>query len=542
MVTHLRVDGRAVRVPGDGGSLLDALRDHAGVTSAKDGCSPQGQCGCCTVLVDGAPRVACVTPLRRVADRSVTTVDGLDPQVAAPLVEALTAAGASQCGFCTPGILVRLAALGPQPTAPRVESALLAHLCRCTGWRTIVDAAVGAGGAGSDPGACAVAVCGRRDLAAAGRRAELEGGVAQDVGPAATLGRAPFAADTPPEGCLVAVPDGRGGWQIGDTVGSARSAVGRVQGRRSGHQVAYPLEVPPGTWALTLRTTWVEPAYLEPDASWCAPGAEAVSAAANGGAFGAKTPSVVSSAARQLADQHGRPVLAVLSREDVVRLGPKRPPIAAGIRADGTGVLRVAATPGIAEAVASAAPGLTVEEIDVVGPPTSVSIRAAGWAEAAVLVAALQASAERVAPGVGRPPGVGRATVTGAPGAAAEATVSVDAHGFPADVAVRVRCGAPLDEVVVRSYAVGAAHMALGWVCSEAIALNAVGVPEDLTIRSFGILRAKDTPPVLVEIVPAGADEDPVRCSDAVFAAVAAATWIAQGLPEQWPTRRGSFR
>ncbi len=75
---HLVVDGTAVTVPDDGSSLLAVLRERLGVTAVKDGCSPQGQCGCCTVLVDGAPRVACVTPARRVAGRVITTVDGLD--------------------------------------------------------------------------------------------------------------------------------------------------------------------------------------------------------------------------------------------------------------------------------------------------------------------------------------------------------------------------------------------------------------------------------------------------------------------------------
>ena len=67
--------------PRAGVSLLDALREDLGARSVKDGCSPQGQCGCCTVLVDGAPRVACVTPVRRVAGRSVTTAAGLDPPI-----------------------------------------------------------------------------------------------------------------------------------------------------------------------------------------------------------------------------------------------------------------------------------------------------------------------------------------------------------------------------------------------------------------------------------------------------------------------------
>ncbi len=73
----MEVDGQQVTVPASAGSLLDALRDHLGLTSAKDGCSPQGQCGCCTVLVDGAPRVACVTPVKRVEGRRITTCEGL---------------------------------------------------------------------------------------------------------------------------------------------------------------------------------------------------------------------------------------------------------------------------------------------------------------------------------------------------------------------------------------------------------------------------------------------------------------------------------
>ena len=109
---------------------------------------------------------------------------------------------------------------------------------------------------------------------------------------------------------------------------------------------------------------------------------------------------------------------------------------------------------------------------------------------------------------------------------------------------VTVRCGDPLDETVLRSYVTGAAHMALGWVCSEGIAVGEDGVPEDLTIRSFGILPARATPPISVHL-EAGVGRgrragEPVRGSDAAFAAVAAATWIAQGLPARWPTRRGA--
>src|SRR5580704_16361025 len=100
-----------VKIPDDGSSLLEVLRDRLGLRTAKDGCSPQGQCGCCTVLVDGQPRVACVTPARRVAGRSVTTLEGLPIGVRDAWADAFAACGASQCGFCTPGIIVRLAGL-----------------------------------------------------------------------------------------------------------------------------------------------------------------------------------------------------------------------------------------------------------------------------------------------------------------------------------------------------------------------------------------------------------------------------------------------
>ena len=98
-------------MPEDAGSLLDALRDHLGLRSAKDGCSPQGQCGCCTVWVDGAPRVACVTPVSRVAGREITTLEGLPEPMRDEWTNAFTATGASQCGFCTPGIIMRVASL-----------------------------------------------------------------------------------------------------------------------------------------------------------------------------------------------------------------------------------------------------------------------------------------------------------------------------------------------------------------------------------------------------------------------------------------------
>ncbi len=518
MSLEFTLDGRAVSVPdsGAGTSLLEVLRDRLGCRSPKDGCSPQGQCGCCTVWVDAAPRVACVTPVRRVAGRQVTTLDGLAPEVRARWAEAFSALGASQCGFCTPGIIMRLAGLADSREdslePAQVERALLAHLCRCTGWRTIIEAGV--------LGSSRETISSARDWVAAERRARLEGGVDQKVGPSVALGLGGFADDTAPPGCLVAVPDGAGDWAVGETLREARAAAGKTQGRRSPHQLEHPLEVPPGDWALRLRTTWTEPAYLETDASWCVPGGQAASPLENGGAFGGKVSSPAPAAARRLADRYRRPVRVLLSREDVVALGPKRPPLAAGIQDDGTGVMRVARTPGVAALVNQVAPGIAVEEVGVAGPATSASVRGAGWVEAAVLLSAQAA---------GSPGRLARVAVPW--GGWAEASIASDGG-----IDVRVSCGEVLDEVVLRSYCTGAAHMGLGLVRSEGIAVDTQGEPCDLTIRSFGVLRGVDMPEVRLQLVHEGGP--PLNGSDAVMAAVAASAWLEDGLVTEWPTRR----
>ena len=493
------VDGRAVCVPSDGASLLEVLRDRLGIHSVKDGCSPQGQCGCCTVWVDGQPRVACVTPVSRVAGRRVTTIAALPD--ADRWADAFFATGASQCGFCTPGIIMRLASRG---AAQSVDQPLLAHLCRCTGGQPIVEAAALARSDSLAPSP--------RDLDGAARRASIEGGTPQRVGPAIAFGDGGFADDTAPPDALVAVRGSDGEWVVAETLSQARRLAALVQGRRSPVGVRWPIDAPAGPWARTLQTTWVEPAYLELDASWCAPGGVPTSPLANGGAFGGKVTSTVGDVAARLAAVHGRPVRVVLSREDTVRIGPKRPPLAGGVRLDGSGFVRVARTPGVVEAIMTAAPGLVVEEVDVAGPPTSMALRAAGWGEALVLA------------------GGGDGPIVAPNGAEAEAEVT------DAGVRVRVRCGEALDAVVLRSYCIGATAMALGWVRHEAIAVDDGGEAQDLTIRSFGVLRAVDMPPVSVEIDPSC--NAPISGSDAVFVAVAAAAWKAAGYPPRWPCAR----
>ena len=353
------------------------------------------------------------------------------------------------------------------------------------------------------------------------------------------LGRAGFADDTCPPGALTAVPDGAGGYVLAESVGAARAQAGKVQGRRSSLALDHPVALPPGEWDLTLQTTWVEPAYVEPDASWCAPGGEPASPVGNGGAFGGKLHSPVGADARRLADGNGRPVRVLWSREDVVRLGPKRPPVAAGLGRGGSGVLRVGVPPdgfsggdweSLVADVAAVAPGLVLEAVPLHGPAISLDLRAAVWAEAAVLAACARAMGEAGRRPVHDVP----VEITAPTGGRAVARCRPDDS-----IEVVVDAGPVLDEVVLRSYCIGAAHQALGWVGTEGIAVDAAGAVHDLTMRSFGILAARDMPSVSVTVQPDG-DGPAVNGSDAVFAAVAAARWLADGLPPLWPTQRPS--
>jgi hypothetical protein len=112
----------------------------------------------------------------------------------------------------------------------------------------------------------------------------------------------------------------------------------------------------------------------------------------------------------------------------------------------------------------------------------------------------------------------------------ASATAAVGDDG----ISVTVRCGDPLDATVLRSYCVGAAHMAWSWITSEALSVDGDGTVHDLTVRSFGVVRATDTP--TISVVIEDDDGEPVNGSDAVFAAVAAATWCHRGRPHELPT------
>ena len=285
------------------------------------------------------------------------------------------------------------------------------------------------------------------------------------------------------------------------------AAAGKVQGRRTTVEPEPPARrCPTGDWDLTLRTTWVEPAYLETDASWCEPGGEPATPLANGGAFGGKVDSPVAAAARRLADEHGRAVRVLLAREDTVRLGPEA---AADRRRRQPG--RHRCRPGRPHAGHRRAPR---------SPPGSRSRRStwparrrrprcgprAGPRPRSSLAGA------RGEVGWSRHPGGGRATAAGG-----------RRHGPRAGR----RAAIPLDEVVLRSYCIGAAHMALGWVCSEGLAVDDDGRgprPHHPLVRH-----------------PPGARHAPGRRRDRAVATASRSTGPTPCSP-RWPPRPGSTR
>ncbi|MEK7410960.1 MAG: 2Fe-2S iron-sulfur cluster-binding protein, partial [Actinomycetota bacterium] len=138
------LNGEAVMVRGDHPHLLAALREELDVTSPKDGCSPSGQCGCCTVLVDGKATVSCQQPVSKIAGALVTTLEGFPDHERKRYADAFAACGGLQCGFCIPGIIVRakyqLDKKGAALKREDMARHLGAHLCRCTGYVKILDA------------------------------------------------------------------------------------------------------------------------------------------------------------------------------------------------------------------------------------------------------------------------------------------------------------------------------------------------------------------------------------------------------------------
>ena len=137
------VNGRSRTASGAvGATLLEWLRDGLGANGTKEGCA-EGECGACTVRLDGDAVMSCLVPAGRADGADVVTVEGLGDTGLHPVQQAFIAAGAVQCGFCTPGFLVAAESLiteCPLPTAEQIRHGLAGNLCRCTGYASIVDA------------------------------------------------------------------------------------------------------------------------------------------------------------------------------------------------------------------------------------------------------------------------------------------------------------------------------------------------------------------------------------------------------------------
>src|SRR5471030_1338953 len=141
--TTVNGEGRQVDDVWEGESLLYVLRERMALPGSKNACE-QGECGSCTVYLDGVPVCACLVAAGQAQGRSIITVEGLASGDALhPLQEAFIAAGAVQCGFCTPGLLVAahdLLARNARPSDPEIREALAGNLCRCTGYCQILEA------------------------------------------------------------------------------------------------------------------------------------------------------------------------------------------------------------------------------------------------------------------------------------------------------------------------------------------------------------------------------------------------------------------
>lgn len=196
--TAFHLNGQSITVSHDSdASLLEVLRGELGLTGTKDGCS-DGQCGACTVIVDGRAARACLSAMERVAGARVTTVEGLTAAEKQWVVQAFSETGAAQCGFCTPGVVMAAAALlerKPDPTRTEVAAALQGNVCRCTGYSKILDAVERAGALrrGEQPAPYRPAAPARQAVGASLPRPDA---------PAKILGTARYAGDVTAPGML----------------------------------------------------------------------------------------------------------------------------------------------------------------------------------------------------------------------------------------------------------------------------------------------------------------------------------------------------
>lgn len=141
---HFQLNGRQRTVEISAGeSLLETLRTRCSIESTKDGCQPQGQCGCCLALIDGLPKVTCAVPAERAHGKEILTLEGLTDAERTLIAECFVAAAGLQCGFCIPGFALQAKCLldkHPSPSRQEIARAINGHLCRCTGYIKILDA------------------------------------------------------------------------------------------------------------------------------------------------------------------------------------------------------------------------------------------------------------------------------------------------------------------------------------------------------------------------------------------------------------------
>jgi carbon-monoxide dehydrogenase small subunit len=154
VTTNLTVNGAPVETDAPGmRRLLDLLREDLGLTGTKEGCG-EGECGACTVLLDGEPVLSCLVPVCQVEGTEIRTVEALAPEPGrlSVLQQAFLETGGAQCGICTPGMLMAgeaFLASGSAPTDKAIRQAIAGNLCRCTGYTKIIDAIRLAAGRGA---------------------------------------------------------------------------------------------------------------------------------------------------------------------------------------------------------------------------------------------------------------------------------------------------------------------------------------------------------------------------------------------------------
>lgn len=245
MTVRFKLNGKEVTVePRADESLLDTLRDRCGVTSPKDGCSPQGQCGCCLALVGGKAVVTCATKAEKAEGKEVITLEGIPDEDRKLLADSFVTAAGLQCGFCIPGIALRAKHLvdkNPAPTRDEIAKGIDVHLCRCTGYTKIIDAI---------------------SLYARARRGEVtpipvtEGRVGDRLaryrGEALTMGQRPYTADLRREGML------HGALRLSDHPRARVVAIdiSKAQAHPGVIAVATAADVPGERWYGLIKQDW----------------------------------------------------------------------------------------------------------------------------------------------------------------------------------------------------------------------------------------------------------------------------------------------